>query len=414
MEFPALATVVLLIGILIGLAQPLQAGAKRLRLPALIVFILLGLTLRWLDKGLGESLRLLSAEGEGMLELLASIGVIFLLFRIGLQSDLTQMRRELRRATPIWLGNIVISAVAAYLTARWFLGWDQLASMLVGAALTATSVGVPAAVWQERQAASSPQGQLFVDVAEMDDISGVILMSLVLAVMPVLEQQPDRIWSIIGWESLQALGLLLLFLAACAMHARWLQQPMLRFLKRLEPDPDQLLSIVALALVVAAIAGLLGFSLAIGAFFAGVMLSGNESVCRHRALTALYDLFTPFFFIGIGLKVDPGSLTTGLWLPLSALLSVAVLAKYLGTVVPALPMVDRRTAHALGLSMIPRAEIALIVASNGLAMGGIISDQQYTAIVMTAILTCLLGGGLLHQAIPAEWSEREAGNAAVT
>ena len=144
--------------------------------------------------------------------------------------------------------------------------------------------------------------------------------------------------------------------------------------------------------MIAACAGLLGFSVALGAFFVGLVLSRDPDVVKMDvSFDSLFALFTPFFFVHVGTNIDPSALwTSGLWG--GVLLGVAMASKVLGTAASARCVLPNfRTATVLGISMMPRAEIALVVMQKGLEFGEwAVSNDVFSAMVMVSADTCLI------------------------
>ena len=158
--------------------------------------------------------------------------------------------------------------------------------------------------------------------------------------------------------------------------------------------------IAGFGLIIAALAELLGLSVAIGAFFAGLIFSRDpETVKLDTPFGTLYGFFTPFFFIGIGLNIDPGTLTTGLGIG-GALLVVAIIGKLVGTGGPATLTTAWPGSLLLSISMVPRAEIALVIMQRGLNLGewavpgdvfsGMVVVVAVTAVISPMILRVLL------------------------
>ena len=248
-----------------------RAWFARIGVPSLIGFLILGFLLRLAN----DNLALLSQQGLDVLDFLARIGVFVLLFRVGLESSLQGLISKLPRAAPIWIGNVVLSGLPAYFVSIHFLDLANLPSLFIAVALTATSVAVSAEVWREAKALKSPNGETFVDVAELDDLSGVALMALLLAVAPVLQTgDNDATLAVVATESvvlvLKAAG----FLAACYLIARYGETYISKVLKR-TGEPDSILLVIGCGILVAALGSFFGFSMAIGAFFAG--LRGGEA-----------------------------------------------------------------------------------------------------------------------------------------
>jgi len=324
------ALLVLLVGGATLLAIVLRHLLALVHLPALIGYIAIGLGLRLADSSLG----LLRPEVMAAFELLAALGLVALLFRVGLGSNPRALLDKLPGATFIWVVSITIAGVVGYFAARW-IGFAPIPSLVAGIALTATSIGVSIPPWQEAGALNSESGSLVLDVAELDDISGVVLMALLLSLIPTLSAQGAVSWSSVGMTGLGLLSQLALFTLACWSFAHWLEPPLARFLASREKPPARMLVVVSIGSLIAAIAGMLGFSLAVGALFAGLMFSkAPRRVRQDRTYIALHDFLAPFFFIGIGLKLEPAALTGAVGAGL-VLLAAAVIGKLIGTALPA-------------------------------------------------------------------------------
>jgi Kef-type K+ transport system membrane component KefB len=384
------ALLVMMVGGVVVAALLVKAAFGRVGLPALVGYLAIGISARFVD-----DLHSFFPPGlEEVFGLLGKLGVILLLFRVGLESKLHQLLGQLQRATPIWVCNLAVSAAAGVAVA-WALGLGWVPALIVGAAMSATSVGAASAVWQDCGAIDTDEGQLFVDVAELDDISGVVILATLLAVLPTLrgdgagaEGDPVawRAGSAAGWMVVKVM----LFAAGCWVFATFAERRVVSLLRRFEPRYDAILSISAVGIIIAGLAGLLGFSVAIGAFFAGLAFSrSRQTVEGQTPYIALHDLLTPFFFVAIGLHV-PLSALGGAGLLAMPLLATAVVGKIAGTSLPGLLLVRPRAAAVLGVSMVPRAEITLIILGRALTLGGVISRELFSAMVLTALATCLL------------------------
>jgi Kef-type K+ transport system membrane component KefB len=271
-------------------------------------------------------------------------------------------------------------------------------SLFVAVAMTATSVGVGVAVWQEARALESKRGQLLLDVAELDDISGIVLMAVLFAVAPLLAAgDAEGLARSIGSTVADVLVRMGVFATGVALFARFGEEPLTRLVARLEPAPDRLITVVSVGLIVAAAAGALGFSLAIGAFFGGLAFSRDPRAVKLDAyFDPLYDFFTPFFFVSIGVRVHPEHL--GAALPLGGVLFVVAAAgKLIGAGGGSLLALRPRNAALLGMSMMPRAEIAMVVMQHGVLLGAwAVSEQLFSAMVLVSLATCLLAPLLIR------------------
>lgn len=143
------------------------------------------------------------ASTGSLLDFLGTVGVVFLLFGVGLKTDIRGLREVLSRAGWIWAGNVLLSGGVGFLAARYLLDATFLPSLMVAVALTATSVGVTVGVWDSRDALDSRAGNILLDVAELDDISAVVLMALLFAVLPTIRDpggEPDLFLIGHTWE----------------------------------------------------------------------------------------------------------------------------------------------------------------------------------------------------------------------
>jgi Kef-type K+ transport system membrane component KefB len=147
---------------------------------------------------------------------------------------------------------------------------------------------------------------------------------------------------------------------------------------------------VGIAIIIAAVAGLAGFSVAIGAFFAGLIFSRDpKAVKAVSSFDSVSDLFVPFFFVGIGLSMEPAALD-GAVLVGATLVVVAVVGKLLGAAFPALVCASWQGALLIGVSMVPRAEITMIIMEQGRRLGGwAVPPEVFGGMVMVAAITSL-------------------------
>jgi Kef-type K+ transport system membrane component KefB len=266
--------------------------------------------------------------------------------------------------------------------------------LLVATALTATSVGVAAAAWASHDALDTPDGDLMLDVAELDDLSAVLLMAIVLALVSTPEPLDGWLPSLIAAGSSFAIKFAA-FGGLCYLFAKYVEEPLTRFAAARKRAPQRMLIVAGAAFVIAAVAEWLEFSLAIGALFAGLMFSRDPQAVRTEAgFDDIHDFLMPFFFVGIGLTTDLGSIGNA-WMLGAVFLAVAVTGKILGAALPALLVTTKRSALLIGFSMVPRAEIALVIAYHGLALG-LLDQRTYAAMVLVSIATCIVATWLLE------------------
>jgi Kef-type K+ transport system membrane component KefB len=398
---------ILITGVLVLMSMLIKAGLERTILPPLVGYLILGFVLRVA----AAEYPLLPQGSEEILQFLAKIGLVTLLFRVGLESELRALLKQMKQAGVALIGNIIITVAIGYATGYYLLGQSQATSLIIGTAFAATSVGVTVSIWKGAGVLKSPNGSFLVDLAELDDISAVILMALLFSVLPVLHggMNQNSMAGLLGTTA----GIFFLkfaaFAALCYLFSHYVTRPLADLFEKIEIPPEPTLTIAGTGFVIAALAGLLGFSLAIGAFFAGLVFSKiSEQLKIESAYLPLYDFFTPFFFIGIGFEVNPDVAGSAVGLGV-ILLALASLAKILAVGLPVYFMKDWKSAFLLGVSMIPRAEIAMVIIQQGLKLGKwAVPANIYGGMVVTAGLTCLLSPIAVHVLLK-RWPQNREG-----
>jgi Kef-type K+ transport system membrane component KefB len=398
--------VILMVGSVVFLVMLIKSGLDRTSVPSLVGFLILGFFIRLADDYLG----FFTIGCEEIFGFLAQIGLFTLLFRVGLESNLRGLLGQLRRASVIWIANVIITGLIGFATAFYMLNYHWVASLVIATAFTATSVGISVAVWEESGMLNTPRGELLVDVAEMDDISAVVLMAMLFAVLPSLKSGSPPDWlpvisSVLGLFLIKLIG----FGTLCFLFSRYAEKGLTHFFRDLESPPDPMLVVVAIGLMIAALAEMLGFSLAIGAFFAGLVFSRDpDSVKIESSFLPLYELLSPFFFIGIGLALDPAVMDTALGMG-GILLVMAILGKLIANGVPVFLMGGIAGALLIGASMVPRAEIAMVIMHKGLSLGEwAIPSHAYAAMVVVSAATCILSPPVVRSLLNSRFLDGEA------
>jgi Kef-type K+ transport system membrane component KefB len=379
--------ILVLVGLMTVLSMLVRRLLQGLSIPPLIGYLSIGIALAIVH----HRVPFLGTNALHVFEFLGAIGIFCLLFRVGLESKIGALLAELGHAIWIWIGNVGVSGCAGFSVLYYGLGFGLVPSLFVAVALTATSLGVCLETWREAGALDTPAGRLLIDVAELDDVSGVVLMMLLFAVAPLLVSGHGGLLSLLFDTLAGLVAKALLFGLFCVLFARYVERHITGFFRRLEPAPNPMLLVVGIAVIIAASADGLGFSLPIGALFAGLVFSRDpEAVKVDLSFESLYALFTPFFFIWIGLTLAPQFLGGALGLSLLIFL-VALLGKVVGTAVPAWPVIGGVNAVILGVSMVPRAEIAMIIVSEGRRLGNwAMPPELYSAMILVTAATCVL------------------------
>jgi len=388
----SLTSMTLLTGLLLLLSLLLRLTVPERFVPHFVLYLLIGIGLATLDR----EFAVFGPFVHDGLGFLAEIGIIILLFRVGMTSDIQGLREQLPRASWVWLGNVAISAVFGYVAARYLLGLDWLTSTVIAVALVATSVGVTVSIWEHEGLLKTRQGETLLDVAELDDLTSIILLTLLFALLPNIRGEGGFTMTALGAETAWILLKLALFVGALFVFSLKLEPRITRFLRARESPQELTVFVAATGIIIAGIAEMLGLSAAIGAFFAGLAVGRDDELVRRAvALPTLLNFFTPFFFIGVGLQMtaswaDIFTVTT------LVLLVAAILGKFIGAALPAYFTFGAMGAVCLGVSMIPRAEIALVVMQKALQQG-IVSDAIFSSLVIVAAITTLMTPAILHQ-----------------
>ena len=368
---------------------------KKIKIPSLIGFILLGFCIKIID----SQFHLLNHDIENIVQFLAEIGIITLLFRVGLESNLNGLLKQIGHASIILIGNIIFSTFLGYYVVYDLLQLGFIPSLFIAVALTATSVGISVSVWQETGKIESPTGELLLDIAEMDDIVGIILMSLLLFAIPIIIQSGiTNLGQVLIKDSLVLVVKFFGFMLICVLFSKYIEPFISSFFRQINQASDSMLVITGFGFIIASIASLLGFSYALGAFFAGLVFSrDSQAVKLESPFRSLYLFFTPFFFLHIGLLIQLEGLGSALWLGL-LLLMLAIFGKLIGNGLFSLLVTDKKSALLIGISMIPRAEIALIVMQKGRGLGSqLLPSNVFSAMILVCMITCTVIPFILRQ-----------------
>ncbi len=339
---------------------------------------------------------------------IATIASIILLFMAGLETDLKLFLRFSFAGTVVGVGGVVFSFVIGDLTAVWLIsGIDSFMhpqALFLGVMSTATSVGIPVRILSEKKKLDTPEGVTILAGAVIDDILGIILLAIVVGISTIDSSSGAHSpnWAAIGMIGVKAVGVWLLFTALGLLFAEKIAK-LLRINGSLQTVAVMSLG---LALLLAGIFEHAGLAMIIGAYVMGLTLSKtdlNFTIQEH--LEPLQSFFVPIFFSFLGMLVNVRDIFTREALLIGGIYTVgAIAAKLIGSGIPALFLnFNRVGALRIGLGMVPRGEVALIIAGVGLANGILPKDLFSIAVVMT-LVTTLVAPILLAQAL--SWGGR--------
>ena len=373
-----------LMGILMIFTLLVRGVFIRRFMPLLIIYIGFGTAMSWLN----TRIPLLDQGSRHSLGLLAEAGLVLLVFKVGLESDLKGLLKQLPNASWIWLWNVLFSGALGFAAAYYLADFSLLTSIFIGVALTATSLGVTVTIWQDAKQLKTERGNLFVDVAELDDISSIVLMAILVALAPLLANGQGIAALDVGTTLVRVLATLTAFVTACWVFSVYIEKRLTQFVERYETRHEPMVLMLSIGFIIAALAELSGLSLAVGAFLAGLAFSRDTTAAKERVVfNGLYLVFTPFFFIGLGLNIDLSAFSTALW-PGLVLLVAAIIGKILGSSLPAYRRLGFYGALLIGVSMTPRAEIAMVIMQKALEAGA--EPRAFTAMMVVTVGTVLL------------------------
>ncbi|WP_095084735.1 cation:proton antiporter [Mesorhizobium sophorae] len=388
-DTPLIATIVA--GL--GLAFVFGALANRFRIPPLVGYLVAGVLVGPNTPGF--------VADAGLANELAEIGVILLMFGVGLHFSLKDLLSVRAIAVP---GAIVQIGFATALGAglSWMLGWSMGAGLVFGLALSVASTVVLLRALQERRMIETERGRIAVGWLIVEDLAMVLALVLLPALAGVLggQEQADThvsgvlslpasygIWGVVGITLAKVAAFVVVMLVVGRRVIPWI----LHYVAHTGSRELFRLAVLAIALGVAfGAAKLFGVSLALGAFFAGMIMS--ESELSHRAAEEslpLRDAFSVLFFVSVGMLFDPFSLISNGW-PILATLAIIVIGKSLAAFVIVIAFgYPLATALMISASLAQIGEFSFILAELGVGLK-LLPEQGRDLILAGAILSIVL------------------------
>jgi Kef-type K+ transport system membrane component KefB len=323
------------------------------------------------------------------IHILSELGVVILLFAIGLETDLGRLLKVGTTSLAVALMGVVLPFALGFAACR-LLGQNTIVSIVAAATLTATSVGITARVLSDLGRLHEPEGQIILGAAVIDDILGL----LILGVVAELTEGREVSWLSIFQTTASALG----FLVAALLIGTHVVPVLFRWAARIElPGTATALALIA-AFGLAWLADRCGSAMIIGAFAAGlVVVRAPQSREIERGITEIGHFFVPLFFVAVGASVDLKALNP--LDPATRLAPLIGLALIITGVAGKLaagyaPFWFRGNKTVVGVGMIPRGEVGLIFAQAGLA-SGVFDAGLFGGVTMMVIITTLLAPPLL-------------------
>ena len=356
---------------------------------------------------LGPScLNLITLTGDTgvFLEQMAELGVILLMFNAGLETDLSELKKNGVASFVTALIGVIVPLIGGFLGYAFFFHTDfsdydeVLKAVFVGVVLTATSVSITVETLREMGKLKGKVGTTILGAAVIDDIIGIIVLTIVTSLKDTSVSPITVVLKIV---------LYFVFIAVLIFVLTKLKV----FVEEQDEKRRTAIICVALCFILSYISEeYFGIADITGAYFAGLMLCTMKvgPYVARRCEIPSYLIFSPVFFASVGLKVTLGGMDASIWIFAIILLVIAILSKVVGCGLGAkICGCTGKEAFQVGIGMISRGEVALIVAQKGYA-SGMLDDVLFAPIVLVVIVTTLITPILLKLVMKDNDSEKAA------
>jgi Kef-type K+ transport system membrane component KefB len=346
---------------------------ERLRQPAVAGEILAGIVI-------GPSCLALAAPSD-ITDVLAEMGVIFLLFTVGLETKPAALFRVGKQAAVVAVLGVVAPLFFGWLLMKAW-GSTGIEALFVGTAMVATSVGITARVLSGMGLLDAPTARIILGAAVIDDILGLLVLAMVASAAA---------GSVNYLEILTTAGLAIGFTAFVALVGAPVVTRVAPRVEQLRSGQGTFIFAIVLCLGLSVAASYIGVAAIVGAFLAGMALAevAENTPKMHRQMTGVTEFLVPFFLVNIGMKLSLDVFRSPSVIVLCALITVVAIAtKLLGCGLGALNLGVRRAAQ-VGMGMVPRGEVGIIVAQIGLSLT-VIGPEIYGVVLFMAVVTTVI------------------------
>lgn len=396
--------ILLFIALLIAAAKCAGSLATRYGLPAVLGELLAGVVLgpsliniwhlQWLRPAVENGVSV-----AGVFKVMAALGVVVLMFVAGLETDIQMAKRALKPAFSSAAGGVALPMFGGYLLSRW-MGFEWQQALFIGTILTATSVTITAQTLMNLSQIRSKAGSTILGAAVIDDVMGLIVLSLVIAISAHTGPAGTSRWSAMAVPIAKMAVCLAAMFTAGPFLTRWIMKQA----ARMHGQHLEVAAALSVALMLAFAAESLGGMAAItGSYLAGLFVASTPS--HERVIDELCAMtnsfFGPLFLVSIGLEVNAWQ-SGGHVSFFLLLLLIAIAGKIVGCGMGAsLAGFGNRDSFIVGLGMIPRGEVGLITASIGFT-AGLVTRDIYAQTVVLVLITTLITPALLRYAFPTQ------------
>lgn len=383
---------VLSVSLLVFFAKIIAGLFSRIRIPSVLGELTAGIIFG--PYALGS---ILVISGHRLIELsdvvllFGQIGAILILFTAGLDMTFTEFRVVGAKSFIVGGLGVVVPFFLGYY-GTLVLGYPFPAALLVGAALSATSVAITVRVLEELGRSKEPDGKLMINAAVVDDVLGLAVLAVVISVIqggtvPSLYEVTTKLVTLVGVWLVLLVAIVITVPRFLRLLPRW----------RIEGTDEAAATVICFGS--ASLATVLGLSPIVGAYAAGMGLAGSHSLAAVKNYVQKVNLiFSPVFFAVIGASLNIFAITAQSMILLGLILIIAIFSKLIGCGIPAGIMSrNRKTWWRVGIGMTSRGEVGLIIAGIGLT-SAVIMQEVYAALVGVVILTTIVSPILLRRA----------------
>lgn len=390
--------ILLSVGVIVIVAKYFGVLARKIGIPEVAGMIVAGLLLRfipWFNNFGGTEPDVICAEANRFISIMAEIGVILIMFSAGLSTNLKSLIKSGIKSTIIACMGVFVPLIMGTVMAFCFFGFNGFGTpeffkcLFVGTILTATSVSISVAVLKEFGKIKTDVGQTIISSAIIDDVIGIIVLTIVLGVSS-------------GKGGYIEIILKTLAFFACALVVGFIVYKLFKWYDKRHPRSHRIpIYALGVALIFAYCAEkFFGIADITGAYIAGIVLCNlhDASYMESKIDINAYMLFSPVFFASIGLKTNLSGLTLDLLWFAIAFVIIGCISKIIGCggISKALGF-NWRESYQIGLGMMVRGEVALIVATKGLN-NNLITPEYFSAVILLIIVSSMLVPILLKRA----------------
>jgi len=417
----------IILSLLFVLAFFASAVFKRFGIPGLIGEILVGVIVAnimigdWslLKDGLNV-IRPVPGVSDGninwdILEVLAELGVVFLLFTVGLETKVKDLTSVGRAAMLVAILGVVIPFILGY---ALIMVWDgnMYHALFMGAAMVATSVGITAQVIKDLNLLGATESRIIIGAAVIDDILGLIVLTIVAG---MANTGNIDIMSIVEIVVVSALFVIVIILFCAKGVPHIVRRIRGRNKEKKDKDPkwssktDLFAVALITCLLLSALAVQMRLAMIVGAFLAGMIFADYaHDHALEKKMESVTTFLLPFFFVYVGLHIDLGEFTTELLILAAITIVLAMIGKYIGCGLGTMTgdKSKKSSPNIVGIGMIPRGEVGIIVATMGvgilLADGSpAMSSELFAVVVMMSVVTTLVAPFLLSGAFKKKYGK---------